>query len=150
MKGSYVGRYGRKRRRGGETKEAPRREVGHTEECWHRSAHGGGPTLTLASRLGRESRPSQHNSLPLPLLFATSTKNTHPLSSRMLLHTMCGGRGEGGGGIIATALCNVTGGAFLAAERRRRRTCIDRIPRTVETVLRKKNITALKYKGDRR
>lgn len=150
MKGSYVGRYGRKRRRGGETKEAPRREVGHTE-CWHRSAHGGGPTLTLASRLGRESRPSQHNSLPLPLLFATSTKNTHPLSSRMLLHTMCGGKGgDGGGGIIATALCNVTGGAFLAAERRRRRTCIDRIPRTVETVLRKKNITALKYKGDRR
>lgn len=33
---------------------------------------------------------------------------------------------------------------------RRRRTCIDRIPRTVETVLRKKNITALKYKGDPR
>lgn len=59
--------------------------------------------------------------------------------------TRCGGEGEGD-----HCDCIMQRGAFLAAERRRRRTCIDRIPRTVETVLRKKNITALKYKGDRR
>lgn len=143
MKGSYVGRYGRKRRRGGETKEAPRREVGHTE-CWHR-AHGGGPTLTLASRLGRESPPS---SLPVQLPPPTFRDVHEKYPSVVLAHAAAhdvGGEGEGD-----HCDCIMQRGAFLAAERRRRRTCIDRIPRTVETVLRKKNITALKYKGDRR
>lgn len=101
MKGSYVGKYGRKRRRGGETKEAPRREVGHTE-CWHR-AHGGGPTLTLASRLGRESPPA---SLPVQLPPPTFRDVHEKYPSVVLAHAAAHDVGGRERGIIATALCN--------------------------------------------
>lgn len=149
VKGSYVGIGGRR----GETNEA---RAAHGKSGAQSCARWGSDLNLGLERLRRESlyRRPKYTTTTLPYFLATSTeKYTVVILARIAhaAHDVEREKGEGGGIYHCDCIMQRDRRCIPRLRERRRRACIDRILRTVETVLRKKNITAaLKYKGDPR